>query len=118
MTFDKQLTVIGAHLKLATLPFIDLNGFVDYAWTSKDIGSQAKFKLHDLSIGISAKKLFGVTMLKPYVGAGGAKNFKTNQWYPYFENLDIRYMYTSWRFLNRVASAGMPVKRNPFMFQR
>jgi len=70
--FDSQLTVIGGHLKLATIPFIDFSGFVDYAWTSKDIGPDVKFKLHDLSIGISAKKLFGVAIVKPYIGAGGA----------------------------------------------
>ena len=46
--------------------------FADYGFASKDISSQVKLKLHDFSIGATAKKMFGATLFKPYVGVGAA----------------------------------------------
>ncbi|MCD6162522.1 MAG: hypothetical protein J7K40_08940 [candidate division Zixibacteria bacterium] len=74
LTFDEELTSIGAHVKIGTLPLpVDFWLFADYAWGKKEINDQVDFKLHDLSVGLSLKKSFDVMpIVKPYVGAGAA----------------------------------------------
>ena len=72
LKFDQELIIVGVHLKVGTLPVIDFDLFADYGFASKDISSQVKLKLHDFSIGATAKKMFGATLFKPYIGAGAA----------------------------------------------
>ena len=71
LKFDEELMTIGGHIKVATLPIIDFYGFADYSWKKKEIYPSLDFKLSDFAIGVSAKKMFGVTMIKPFVGVGG-----------------------------------------------
>jgi hypothetical protein len=71
LKFDEDLTTIGAHIKVATLPIIDFYAFADYSWKKKEIYPSLDFRLSDFTIGVSAKKMFGATMIKPFVGAGG-----------------------------------------------
>jgi len=75
----KEMPVIGAHLKIGTLPVIDLEASVEYAWKSKEITvtnpvggtlGQAEFSLSDLSLNATAKYMFSVPVVKPYLGAG------------------------------------------------
>jgi opacity protein-like surface antigen len=75
----KEMPVIGAHLKIGTLPIIDLEASVEYAWKSKEIAvknpvggslGQAEFSLSDLSLNATAKYMFSVPVVKPYLGAG------------------------------------------------
>jgi opacity protein-like surface antigen len=70
LKFDEDLMTIGAHVKVATLPIIDFYAFADYSWKKKEIYSNLDFKLSDFALGVSAKKMFGVTLIKPFVGAG------------------------------------------------
>ena len=75
----KEMPVVGAHLKIGTLPIIDLEASVEYAWKSKEIMvtnpvggglGQAEFSLSDLSLNATAKYMFSVPVVKPYLGAG------------------------------------------------
>ncbi|OQX91414.1 MAG: hypothetical protein B6D58_08235 [candidate division Zixibacteria bacterium 4484_95] len=68
--FSEDLTSIGAHLKVGTLPIIDFYLFADYAWKKKELSSDIDLRLSDFSFGASAKKMFGFSILKPYLGAG------------------------------------------------
>jgi len=70
--FNEQLTVLGAHVKVGTLPILDFIGFVDYSWKEKDIASNISLRVSDVTLGATALKKFGQGMLKPYVGAGVA----------------------------------------------
>jgi|GEM_PF-469389 len=75
----KEMPVVGAHLKIGTLPIIDLEASLEYAWKSKEIAvknpvggslGQAEFSLSDLSLNATAKYMFSVPVVKPYLGAG------------------------------------------------
>jgi opacity protein-like surface antigen len=75
----KDMPVMGAHVKIGTLPVIDLEGSVEYAWKKKKImvtnplggnPGEAEFSLSDLSLNATAKYMFSVPVLKPYLGAG------------------------------------------------
>lgn len=68
--FDDELTSIGAHVKVGTLPVIDFYFFADYAWKKKELTSDVDLRLSDFSFGVTAKKMFSFSVLKPYVGAG------------------------------------------------
>jgi len=68
--FSEKLTSIGAHFKIGTLPVIDFIGFIDYAWKKKDMGHTVELRVSDFTYGITAIKKIGVTMIKPYAGAG------------------------------------------------
>ena len=70
--FDENLTTIGLHLDIGTLPLIDFTIFGDYAWKSSELNDEFSVKVHDLSVGATVKKKFGATIIKPYVGAGAA----------------------------------------------
>jgi len=72
LKFDENLTVIGAHVKVGTLPILDFYGFIDYAWKKKALTSDVDFRLSDFSIGADARKKFGTMLIKPYLGAGFA----------------------------------------------
>ena len=75
----KDMPVVGVHVKVGTLPVIDLEGSVEYAWKKKTITvinplggdpGEAEFSLSDLSLNATAKYMFSVPALKPYLGAG------------------------------------------------
>lgn len=68
--FNEELTLIGAHLKVGTLPIIDFCLFADYAWKKKELTSNIDLRLSDFSFGATAKKMFSFSILKPYLGAG------------------------------------------------
>ena len=73
VSFDKQLTSIGAHVKIGTFPLpVDFWFFADYSWAKKKISDNIDFKFHDFALGVSLKKKFGSALVKPYVGAGAA----------------------------------------------
>lgn len=72
LKFDDKLTLIGAHIKVGTLPILDFYGFIDYAWKKKSLASDLDLRLSDFSIGADARKKFGSMLIKPYVGVGFA----------------------------------------------
>jgi len=72
IAFEDNLTVIGAHVNIGTLPVLDFILFGDYAWKSTDMTADYSFKVHDLSFGASVKKKFDVMpIIKPYLCIGG-----------------------------------------------
>jgi hypothetical protein len=71
LTFNEELTTIGAHVKVATLPIIDFFVFGDYSWKKKNLTQGLDFRISDFAVGVSAKKIFGAALLKPFVGVGG-----------------------------------------------
>lgn len=78
----KQMPLLGAHLKIGTLPVIDLEVSVEYAWKKKKNINyypegakilnppQVDLTVRDLSLNATAKYLFSFPIVKPYVGAG------------------------------------------------
>jgi opacity protein-like surface antigen len=68
--FDDELTSFGAHVKVGTLPIVDFYFFADYAWKKKELTSNIDLRLSDFSFGATAKKMFGFSVFKPYVGVG------------------------------------------------
>ena len=76
--FLKEMSLAGVHLKIGTLPIIDLEASLEYAWKKKEasildtvLQDYADFTINDLSLNITAKYIFSFPVVKPYVGAGG-----------------------------------------------
>jgi opacity protein-like surface antigen len=79
--FLKEMSTAGLHLKIGTLRIIDLEASLEYAWKKKEIivegvedyvGNKVKadFTINDLSLNATAKYMFSVPVVKPYLGAG------------------------------------------------
>jgi len=79
--FLKKMSMAGLHLKIGTLRIIDLEASLEYAWKKKEIivegvedyvGNKVKadFTINDLSLNATAKYIFSVPVVKPYLGAG------------------------------------------------
>lgn len=75
----KEMPVVGVHLKIGTLRIIHLEASVEYAWKEKEIVLKdpitediikADFSIHDLSLNGTAKYMFSIPVLKPYLGGG------------------------------------------------
>jgi len=78
----KQMPLLGVHLKIGTLPIIDLEVSAEYAWKKKkdiiyyseELGKlipfQGNLTVRDLSLNATAKYSFSFPIVKPYVGAG------------------------------------------------
>jgi hypothetical protein len=71
----ENMPTIGAHLKIGTLPIIDAEVSMDYAWKKKEIvldeTIKADFSIHDLSFNGTVKYiLLPIPVVKPYIGAG------------------------------------------------
>ncbi len=78
----KQMPLLGAHLKIGTLPIVDLEISVEYAWKKKKNiiyypegvkildPPQADLTVRDLSLNATVKYPFSFPVVKPYVGAG------------------------------------------------
>ncbi len=72
--FLKEMPLAGIHLKIGTLPIIDLEASLEYAWKEKEIVLEDRLKadltVSDLSLNATAKYVFSVPVVKPYVGVG------------------------------------------------
>jgi len=80
----KQMPMLGVHLKIGTLPIIDLEVSAEYSWRKKkDIlykynpeglpnftPFKADFTIRDLSLNATGKYNFSFPGIKPYIGAG------------------------------------------------
>ena len=70
----KEMPVVGVHLKIGTLRIIHLEASVEYAWKEKEIVlgdlPRVSFSIHDLSLNGTAKYMFSIPVLKPYLGGG------------------------------------------------
>ncbi len=70
----KEMPMLGAHLKIGTLRIIHLEASVEYAWKKKEIVleglTKTEFSVNDLSLNATAKYLFAVPVIKPYLGGG------------------------------------------------
>lgn len=67
---SKNMTMIGGHLKIGTLPVIDFELALEYAWKKKEITPDVDFTISDLGVIGSAKYHLDFPLIKPYVGAG------------------------------------------------
>jgi len=84
----EEMTMLGAHLKIGTLPIIDLEASAEYAQKkydidipipgAQDISGDVTFRI--VSLRGSAKYNFSPPMIpiKPYVGAGLGMHFVTS----------------------------------------
>ena len=94
----KDMNMLGAHLKIGTLPIIDLEVSAEYFWRTEDISIElgadtigGEFKVEDYSVNATAKYVFSTPVIKPYVGAGGGLhivNYKFSE-DEYFGELNI-----------------------------
>lgn len=70
----KDMPMLGAHLKIGTLRIIHLEASVEYAWKKKDIVleglTRTEFSVNDLSLNATAKYIFSVPVVKPFLGGG------------------------------------------------
>lgn len=70
----EQMPMIGVHVKIGTLPIIDAEVSLEYAWKKKEIvldkEVKADFSTHDLCINGTVKYTFSLPVVKPYLGAG------------------------------------------------
>lgn len=75
----KQMPMLGVHLKIGTLPVIDLEVSAEYSWRKKKdilykynqvIPFKADLTIRDLSLNATGKYHFSFPAIKPYIGAG------------------------------------------------
>jgi hypothetical protein len=66
-----NMTLLGAQLKIATLPMVDFIGTIEYAWADAELtGIPGKLKVHDLGLTVSVVYPFNMPVLNPYAGIG------------------------------------------------
>jgi opacity protein-like surface antigen len=72
--FLKEMPLAGIHLKIGTLPIIDLEASLEYAWKEKEIvledRPKADLTVSDFSFNATAKYVFSVPAVTPYAGMG------------------------------------------------
>lgn len=70
----KEMPMVGVHLDIGTLKVIHLEASVEYAWKEKGIvldnQTRADFSVSDVSLNGTAKYVYSLFALKPYIGAG------------------------------------------------
>lgn len=74
----EKMPVLGAHLKIGTLPLVDFEISAEYAWKKKDIliyvgndSLEGDLTVSDFSLNATGKyNLLSVPVFKPYLGAG------------------------------------------------
>jgi opacity protein-like surface antigen len=70
----ENMPMVGVHLKIGTFRIIHLEASVEYAWKKQDIDliglGKTEFSINDLSLNGTAKYMFSLIAIKPYVGAG------------------------------------------------
>jgi hypothetical protein len=74
----ERMPFLGAHLKIGTLPLVDLELSAEYAWKKKDVlisigiaDLKGDFTVSDFSLNATGKYHFlSIPVFKPYVGAG------------------------------------------------
>ncbi|SYZ72418.1 conserved exported hypothetical protein [Candidatus Zixiibacteriota bacterium] len=73
-SFDTdKMNLIGAQLRIATLPTVNLIISGDYAWKNKqyDFGGQSfELKMHDITYAASLVYPFKFPVVSPYLGGG------------------------------------------------
>ncbi len=72
-----QLSMIGGHFKISTLPIFTFELVGEYSWKSEDFEIQAggvnrtvSVEVRDFMIGVNAKYEFGTPVFTPYIGGG------------------------------------------------
>jgi opacity protein-like surface antigen len=70
----ENMPMVGVHLKIGTFRIIHLEASLEYAWKKQDIDliglGKTEFSINDLSLNGTAKYMFSLVAIKPYVGAG------------------------------------------------
>ena len=69
-SLSKEMTGIGAHVKVGTLRVIDLDGSLDYAWKKQNVYQDYDLTYSIFSAAASVRKSIPIGILGPYVGAG------------------------------------------------
>jgi hypothetical protein len=73
-----RMPFLGVHLKIGTMPLVDLELSAEYAWKKKEVlvsmgiaDLKGDFTLSDFSLNATGKYHFlSIPVFKPYVGAG------------------------------------------------
>ena len=70
----KEMPMVGVHLKIGTLRVVHFEASVEYAWKETEIVlenlTRTEFSVNDLSLNATAKYVYSIPVLKPYLGAG------------------------------------------------
>ncbi len=67
---DSKMTMLGAHLKIGTLPVLDFEFAGEVAWHKTQLTNKLDFTVADVGLIGSAKYNFNTPMVRPYIGAG------------------------------------------------
>jgi opacity protein-like surface antigen len=73
----KEMPMVGVHLKIGTLRVLHFEVSAEYAWKKKEIRLaldedtvKTDFSIRHISLNGSAKYIFSVPVVKPYIGGG------------------------------------------------
>lgn len=79
-----QLSMIGGHFKISTLPIFTFELVGEYSWKSEDftigagtINETVTVEVRDFMVGVNAKYEFGLPAFTPYVGGGLGTHYLT-----------------------------------------
>ncbi|MBD3170726.1 MAG: outer membrane beta-barrel protein [candidate division Zixibacteria bacterium] len=68
---DDQMTMVGAHLRVGTLPIIDFDIAAEYAWKNMELYDDYKLDFKILAVTATGfYKILPTPMITPYVGLG------------------------------------------------
>jgi hypothetical protein len=80
-----QLTMVGGHFRISSLPVFTYEVFIEHSWHSEDfkvLGTSVSTKVRDFAIGANIKYAFKVPVITPYVGGGIASHQMTYEFDP------------------------------------
>jgi len=80
-----QLSMIGGHMRIASLPIFTYEVIAEYSWHNEDykvLGVNVSTKVRDFLLGANVKYVFRIPVVKPYVGGGIATHQMTYEFDP------------------------------------
>ena len=80
-----QLSMIGMHARISSLPVFTYEVVAEYSWTTEDfpvLGYDLSVKVRDFMVGANVKYMLKIPVLTPYIGGGIATHQMTYEFEP------------------------------------
>lgn len=80
-----QLSMIGGHFRIASLPVFTYEVIAEYNWHKKDYpvrGTTVSVKVRDFMLGLNLKYMLRIPVVTPYIGGGIASHQMTYEFEP------------------------------------
>jgi hypothetical protein len=80
-----QLSMVGGHFRIASLPVFTYEVIAEYNWHSKDypvLGTNVSAKVRDFMLGLNLKYMLRIPAVTPYIGGGIASHQMTYEFEP------------------------------------